>query len=208
MTKSMANKKMVKRIVDRDDLKFWYETTQIMYRAGRIDDKTYRTLTSILVAEDSQGKVWTIGARSGKWYRKEGMNWVEGNPDKRLAMLAPEPEISRIENAFRKLETRRRKRIEDWERRGRPKPPGFLAGGIQAAEIRLEKQGGKRAPSVPDTQKCMKCGITLPEGSRFCLSCGEPVKSSAPESVNCPACGNENPTGARFCRNCGTPFQE
>ena len=90
---------------------------------------------------------------------------------------------------------------------------------------------GKKASSeINRTQKmkCPKCGEEIPEGSKFCLSCGEKVEvvpegmAVCPECgktvikgkfcpecgckfvANCPNCGAEIPGGSKFCLECGT----
>jgi ribosomal protein L40E len=58
---------------------------------------------------------------------------------------------------------------------------------------------------------CGKCGVGLPDGSQFCLKCGEPVTSAgtAPDFVittatlGCSGCGAKLPEGAQFCSRCG-----
>ncbi len=48
--------------------------------------------------------------------------------------------------------------------------------------------------------KCNKCGSLVPEGSKFCLECGETVIGS----TFCLSCGQKFPAGAKFCNNCGS----
>ncbi len=60
---------------------------------------------------------------------------------------------------------------------------------------------------------CSKCAANLPEGSQFCLKCGEPVESPADEQIPlienallaCSKCGTTLPDGAAFCLKCGKP---
>jgi len=60
---------------------------------------------------------------------------------------------------------------------------------------------------------CSKCAANLPEGSRFCLKCGEPVSAPAPNAAQlaatavlaCTKCGRTLPEGARKCPKCGKP---
>ena len=46
---------------------------------------------------------------------------------------------------------------------------------------------------------CHACTTELPDGARFCLSCG--ATQTAPA---CISCGTQLPAGARFCLECGT----
>ena len=60
---------------------------------------------------------------------------------------------------------------------------------------------------------CSKCSANLPDGSHFCLKCGQPVSVSAAEAtpgptavlVGCSGCGANLPDGAEFCPKCGKP---
>lgn len=61
---------------------------------------------------------------------------------------------------------------------------------------------------------CNKCAASLPDGSQFCLKCGQPVNSSASRvatataehsALACSKCGSELPDGAQFCLECGKP---
>jgi class 3 adenylate cyclase len=50
--------------------------------------------------------------------------------------------------------------------------------------------------------ECPSCRADLPEGSKFCIRCGEPT------AHGCPSCGNQNPPGSRFCAQCGTRLRD
>ena len=60
---------------------------------------------------------------------------------------------------------------------------------------------------------CSKCAANLPEGSEFCLKCGQPVSkattgAAAPAAtavLACSKCGASLPDGAQFCLKCGKP---
>ena len=45
--------------------------------------------------------------------------------------------------------------------------------------------------------KCPKCQFENPEGSTFCLDCGEKME------LKCPECGKVLPIRAKFCNTCG-----
>jgi membrane protease subunit (stomatin/prohibitin family) len=53
---------------------------------------------------------------------------------------------------------------------------------------------------------CPKCGVQNPQTSKFCGSCGAPLKQKD-GGVKCPKCSTENSADAKFCSNCGTPLQ-
>ena len=53
---------------------------------------------------------------------------------------------------------------------------------------------------------CNRCGAPIPEGVRFCNSCGAPqIPAANPAPKFCVSCGHPMATGSAFCNNCGTP---
>jgi predicted amidophosphoribosyltransferase len=52
---------------------------------------------------------------------------------------------------------------------------------------------------APKTVKCPNCGADVPEGNKFCGSCGTKMQA---ENV-CPNCETKNTPGNKFCSNCG-----
>ena len=48
-------------------------------------------------------------------------------------------------------------------------------------------------------KNCLKCGVGIPDGAKFCMECGSPV----PEERLCESCGTLVPDGAQFCMECG-----
>lgn len=102
--------------------------------------------------------------------------------------------------------------------------------GLQAAGAMSDRFGnlfsslGSQQASI----QCAKCGVEIPQGSKFCLQCGEKVVVASSDGIVCPDCGKtvkkgnfcpecghkfvkvcptcakENPEGAKFCLECGT----
>lgn len=50
--------------------------------------------------------------------------------------------------------------------------------------------------------ECRSCHHISPEGARFCVACGAPVRAV------CPSCGATNPRLADFCGDCGTKLAD
>jgi membrane protease subunit (stomatin/prohibitin family) len=50
------------------------------------------------------------------------------------------------------------------------------------------------------TLNCSKCGSQIPSGSKFCLECGEQVKTV----LFCTNCGEKLPSNSKFCLKCGS----
>lgn len=46
---------------------------------------------------------------------------------------------------------------------------------------------------------CSKCKAQIPNGSKFCLNCGEKVITA----LFCSNCGKELPPNSKFCLECG-----
>lgn len=59
--------------------------------------------------------------------------------------------------------------------------------------------------SVNSTHKCVKCGASIPENSKFCLECGTKVVNEQTNKVVCPQC-NSTVTKSKFCSECGYKF--
>jgi hypothetical protein len=60
---------------------------------------------------------------------------------------------------------------------------------------------------------CRWCGTDMPDGSRFCLKCGQKADVAAmkalpaatPSRLSCVSCGTSLPSAAAFCLKCGKP---
>jgi len=51
-----------------------------IYRQRKISEREYKDRLKALRIRDLQGKCWTIGARTGKWYFFDGKSWIESKP--------------------------------------------------------------------------------------------------------------------------------
>jgi len=58
-----------------------------------------------------------------------------------------------------------------------------------------------RPASYPVYQRCTNCGATLPENTKFCVTCGKAVMPAPP--VFCTGCGAPIARNAAFCDRCG-----
>ncbi len=100
---------------------------------------------------------------------------------------------------------------------GHPQPGGYHpppnnphhhpAHGAAAAGAAMGAGAG--APSSAPTASanpCSNCKAPVPEGYKFCPSCGQPAQ--APQTVACVKCNAALPTGSKFCPACGTQQTE
>lgn len=56
-------------------------------------------------------------------------------------------------------------------------------------------------PQSSPMAACTKCGAPVPQGSKFCPKCGNPMN----QTVKCVKCGFELQPGTKFCPQCGAP---
>jgi membrane protease subunit (stomatin/prohibitin family) len=70
---------------------------------------------------------------------------------------------------------------------------GGVGGGAAA------QQAPQQGPPAGPTQACPKCNTQVPEGAKFCTSCG----SAMATMQFCHNCGAKVPANAKFCGNCG-----
>ena len=62
---------------------------------------------------------------------------------------------------------------------------------------------GQNPPNDSHKQICPKCNAVIPEGMKFCGTCGAPLEK---QKRVCENCGAEIPEGMKFCGQCGTPL--
>ena len=80
---------------------------------------------------------------------------------------------------------------------------GGLAGagvGLGAGSVLGQAMAASMNQSQQPTMGCPHCGVQIPQGSKFCPSCG---KKATVEKVACVHCGAGIAEGAKFCPECG-----
>jgi hypothetical protein len=81
-----------------------------------------------------------------------------------------------------------------------------LSIGVNISLMLARQRALARAGS--ETVSCPNCGRNIPDGMKFCTSCGAqlttiPVEVE-PAAAYCPGCGKANAANQKFCTNCGT----
>jgi len=66
--------------MDFQELQRRYNELREQFDAGEISEEAFREEIEGLQLKDEQGRYWTIGAQSGKWYRYDGRRWVQETP--------------------------------------------------------------------------------------------------------------------------------
>ena len=80
----------------------------------------------------------------------------------------------------------------------------------EAAEtVAMSQQAATQAATAPGI-RCATCGLSLPDGARFCSQCGAAVAPAPSPAAGkratkaCPSCGHANRASSEFCVQCGT----
>lgn len=66
--------------------------------------------------------------------------------------------------------------------------------------------GNAANAQTTNKQFCSKCGEEVPDGAKFCPSCGNPIE--AKEEYKCKKCGRVLKDNEKFCPDCGTQREE
>lgn len=83
-----------------------------------------------------------------------------------------------------------------------------MAGGMMGMMVGGQLGGAmggalnQNTPAPAPTTPCPKCGQAVPQGSKFCGSCGADM---TPAGSTCVKCSHPIAPGAKFCGNCGAP---
>jgi ribosomal protein L37E len=135
------------------------------------NEAQYVKLVQDLVMVDEEGKNWSIGVNTSKWYVQEGEGWAPSHPQGTMLLTHRSIPI---------LETRQM---------AKPHPPTgsktagktcrFCGTEMDASDafcLNCGKQASMQlrptATPPPRTRTCGRCGATVNARKRFCTSCG------------------------------------
>ena len=72
-------------------------------------------------------------------------------------------------------------------------------------EAILDTEAAAAITAVPAVC-CPNCGEAVPDGMKFCPSCGQQIGTAEPKVIGaCAVCGTQLKDGWIFCKKCGTP---
>jgi hypothetical protein len=170
----MKSDKPIRKEVSIRELEAAAEMVKALRASGRINRYEHKLLIHAFMAGDRQGNLWTLGAQSGKWYKKQDDRWLESQPEGGLFLAVPKMAFE--EGLYRLAQLK-----IDLELRA------FRAGLSSGLGAELT---------------CPKCSSKFTGNARFCENCGTALRS-APAGMRCPGCGTSIQGSPSFCRKCG-----
>jgi hypothetical protein len=162
-------------------LEFFQLAAKLRYRSGMSSSKEIEEMLSRLLLLDNEGFFWTIGFRSGDWYRFLDGKWKQSpvRPNLGRLMSAASWQNDLPEDAA----------VHVYQ---------FLLSGAstlpEAVTTPWNPPEGFPGLKEPG-ETCSRCRAHNLPSSRFCSQCGA--------RLGCPKCGEYNPPGSRFCSHCG-----
>jgi hypothetical protein len=67
-----------------------FELIRDQYRMGVLDPAAFNAALKVFQFPDAEGVLWTVGARSNRWYRWDGGTWQPADPPAQL-QIPPMP---------------------------------------------------------------------------------------------------------------------
>ena len=138
------------------------------YHEGELTLDDFRAALRDLMLYDTTGNLWTIGAKTGKWYRRQGERWVKGQPGGKLVSAALVSQLARLESETIKAKL----------------PPGKVkSSSKKTSTLACSRCGTQLLPGAkfchkcgaPLIAECSRCGAQLRAGTKFCTQCGTPL---------------------------------
>jgi len=134
------------------------------FQKGELTFNELRDELKDIMLYDEDAVLWTIGAKSGKWYRREGEKWITGTPEGPLySAYRVEEKLSAISRTCPKCD-----KLVDSEYRFCP----YCGTDVEKPQpsATIPKESPK--PAVPTTGFCRNCGKKIKAQAKFCNYCG------------------------------------
>lgn len=107
-----------------EDIQQLFRELKAEAEAGTITEEEFEVQVRNLLLRDDEGRYWTIGAQTEKWYRYEAGEWVQDSPP---------PTLERAEEEEREEESAPQEKAEATAREKKRRVSGHLAIGLMAA---------------------------------------------------------------------------
>ncbi|MEN8614064.1 zinc ribbon domain-containing protein [Dehalogenimonas sp. THU2] len=131
------------------------------YRKGQFSFRQYSNALKTLRFFDENKAIWTIGAGSGKWYRRAGDKWVRDEPSGQIVFT--------IQSAWHDY-------LRKMEQTGACDKCGAQLPALSRFCLNCGTPAQKSSASHTPVTKgvyCRNCGHELKSGARFCNNCGK-----------------------------------
>lgn len=145
-----------------EDVEAVFQTVAMGFHNKIMTFNEFREYLKDLMLVDRQGTLWTIGAGSGSWYRRDGESWTQATPSGDLfsvhrvirGMQGVMPECPKCHSRV-------------------PRKYQFCP--HCATPIGEPAQAQIPVPEVkPKPVDCQKCGKPVKPSAKFCTTCGAP----------------------------------
>jgi RNA polymerase subunit RPABC4/transcription elongation factor Spt4 len=137
------------------------------FQKGELTFNQIRETLKDFMLYDREGNLWTIGAKSGKWYRWENNKWQTADTPE-----GPLFSAYRIEEKLAELNRTcpNCEKLVDAEYRFCP----YCGTALENPQPAKVVPKGNHKPAAPATVFCRNCGKKIKVQAKFCNYCGAP----------------------------------
>jgi DNA-directed RNA polymerase subunit RPC12/RpoP len=164
----------VSAVISAKELQSMAELVKVLHASGRIDADQRRLFMQAIAAGDSQGNLWTIGTQTGKWFRKTGDGWLEGQPPETLLLVVPEKAFREADAQL--AEYRLELEIKALRANRCPNCGSRFAAGALFCSSCGTAVAGAQPPPERRVNRCRACGQLIEGDPYFCSKCGAKLR--------------------------------
>lgn|GEM_PF-3425732 len=136
------------------------------FRKNEFNFNQFREILKDIMLYDGEETLWTIGAKSGNWYRRDGEKWVTGTPEGPLySAYRVEEKLSAISRTCPKCN-----KLVASEYRFCP----YCGTDAENLQPEAAPQKETSQPTSPAMVFCRNCGKKINAQAQFCNHCGTP----------------------------------
>jgi hypothetical protein len=155
------------------ELQSMADSIKRLHASGKIGGEQRWLFMNAIIAGDSKGNLWTIGAQTGKWYKLAGDRWLEGQPPEKLLLVVSEKDFKKAERLLDELKFELD--LKAFRSNSCPNCGSeFKVGDSFCARCGTSITKTQRQEPLPTQQanKCPVCGQVLMGIPNFCIKCG------------------------------------